>query len=381
MGPKKHQKPSSIISENAFEKLVLDDEMEQQQQLIQPHQMPPMQQQQQHLMPQPMQLQDSQEGMAEGPCRGRQPMRHPLAPEIVRYGDSHETPFNLVLKKDNQNREMEPIFSSILCPLVDRTIFENSGHLVRVFNHNLPIGSHEIGAFRLSIRNPENVPVFLYKNKNVVKEWAVNMIIDAARNNGNNICDDPALSYEEYSLHYTVKTLSDHGRKVFGGKSEVGIWVLHFPAFIEEETGRVYEDGSAERFHIIHAYVNMVPPAQRRREVEGGWRPRQPIAPPRSKSEPRAPPATSEGRPPEKKSRGAKAPLERELKLVKYGEEKEKERQELLRRAEEAEARAKKTAAAAAVPPFPALPPPNAAHAGGPTPWPTSRSTGPAFVY
>ena len=179
----------------------------------------------------------------------------------------------------NEPDEVYPI-DKLKNPLVNFSIFRNSGALIRIYNRNIPDEElpGELGSMRISTSRAENIPAYLCKEKGKIKSWAVHQTMSYFKEQRYNIGADPRLTIDEWTCKYTVASLSEYGRAILGS-NEAGLWVLYCPELYEEIVARRYEDGSEDRFLLLNVYVNLVNPDQRPRVPEGGWSPK-PLPPP-----------------------------------------------------------------------------------------------------
>ena len=82
-------------------------------------------------------------------------------------------PMNMRLKIDNEHREKEATFPEILNPYTHKSFFLHSGPVARIFYSNVPGVPQDIAVLRLTIRNPRNIPAFVYLNRETIKIWAL----------------------------------------------------------------------------------------------------------------------------------------------------------------------------------------------------------------
>lgn len=153
---------------------------------------------------------------------------------------------------------------------VNRSLWEHSGAIVRVFNCDIPDMPKEVGIFRLKASHPEHIPAILANEEAKFKGWALQQVKASTKKACHNVGEEDGLTMEEWGIRYVVASLSDYGKR-FLGDDEPGLWVLHCPEYIEESVRAKYDDGSEDRCHIIKMYINLVPPEFRIRQIEGGW--------------------------------------------------------------------------------------------------------------
>lgn len=173
-------------------------------------------------------------------------------------------------KLDLNDKLTECTPEKIKSPYVNRSFWEHSGVLIRVFNFNTPDIAPEIGVIRLRVAHTELIPAILARERPKIKHWALQQVVASLKEAGYNTALDPKLTNEEWSMRYTVTSLSSYGVKKLG-TNEAGLWTLHCPELIEETVLARYDDGSEDKCHILKLYVNLVPPEFRLRKIEGGW--------------------------------------------------------------------------------------------------------------
>jgi len=179
----------------------------------------------------------------------------------------------------------------IKSPYVSKTFWEHSGAIIRVYNCDVPGSPTEVGIIRLRASNIQYVPVVLARERQRIKNWALQHVHGSLKEACHNIGMDPRLTSEEWSMRYTVTTLSPYGRRMLG-EGEPGLWVLHCPEYLEEAIFARYSDGSDDRAHHLNLYINLVKPEHRIRKVEGGWIKEEET----DEKRPRAPPGRSYSR-------------------------------------------------------------------------------------
>jgi hypothetical protein len=175
-----------------------------------------------------------------------------------------------VRKLDLNDKIADCTGDKIRSPYVNRSLWEHSGVIIRVYNLNVPDIPPEVGILRLRIAHTELIPAILARERPKIKSWALQQVQASLKEACHNIALDPKLSCEEWTMRYTVSSLSAYGQGILGA-SEPGLWVLHCPELIEEVILAKYEDGSEDKGHILKLYINLVKPEHRIRQIEGGW--------------------------------------------------------------------------------------------------------------
>lgn len=193
-------------------------------------------------------------------------------------------------------------YPDVCSPYVSRTMWTLSGPVIKIVTQGLSFLPSEVYIFRLPDTRADNIPSLLYQQRVPIKNYAIGKIIETARANGCNLADHPQLTNGEWTLYFTVATVTDEVRAQTGNK-EVGLWVLHYPHMVKKQLGRTYEDGSTDEFHIILAHVNLVPAQHRLYVPEEGWIPTVPSKK-REAAPPAAPQPQDSGPTQEKRSRG-----------------------------------------------------------------------------
>ena len=178
-----------------------------------------------------------------------------------------------VYKIDLDEVDEEYPLEKRICPYVNKSLHRLSGVVIRILNQDIPQVPAEIGLMRLSVSRAENIPAILYREKGKLKSWAISQVRGALHESGHNNFDDKRFTVEEFTCRYTVSSLSDYGRLVLG-KDEPGLWVLHAPTLVQPVVAERFPDGSAETFHLLKVYVNLVKPEFRIRQIPEGWIPK-----------------------------------------------------------------------------------------------------------
>ena len=176
-------------------------------------------------------------------------------------------PMNMILKEDLNWQSPDPRFPAAFSRYVNRSFWIHSGPVIRVFNSNLEREPEEYGIIRIPKMEADAVPGFLFRNRNEVKRAALERIHFFTKESGYNLCLDPKVTLDEWTLRYTVSSLSPAGIEAAQGK-EPTLWFLHNPEFLQKRRGIVYEDGSREEYLVLNAYVNLVKPSYRIRQPQ-----------------------------------------------------------------------------------------------------------------
>ena len=285
-----------------------------------------------------------------------------------------ELPMSMRLKIDIEHKEKEPTYPDFLNPYTHKSFFLHSGPVVRIFNSNVPGVPQEVAVLRLTIRNPKNIPAFVYLNRETIKNWALDQIYPVVRENGYNTFADSRLSPSEFTLRWTISSLSQKGKEQFGPQGEVALWACFCPEFLAPQVVETYSDGSREQFLILNAYVNLVPVQSRIRQPPEGWNVRQVT------DERRKEAVSTDGRPAEKKPRNNFRNDYREW--VELGAENERKLREKELEIENLKKEAMRKLAPVPMPNhYPNISPASARSYGGPTPWVNPDKDIPKFVY
>lgn len=181
-------------------------------------------------------------------------------------------PMNLRLKSNEDRLSLinsRKLYPDFCCPLVNHSIFINSGPIMRVFNNGISGAPYEIGVLRLRGLHESSIPEFLYHNKLTLKKWAIEKIFKSLLENGSSHADHPKVKIDHFTAKFTVGTVNP-GVRAMMGSHDPGLWVFHFPEMLQMIRGFTYEDGSCEEFHLINFTVNLIPPNQRIRAAPAG---------------------------------------------------------------------------------------------------------------
>jgi len=170
---------------------------------------------------------------------------------------------------------------------VNKTFWVHSGALIRIMNTNCPDIPHDLGVIRLRTTKTEYIPAIIAKERLSIKNSALKQVLGAMREACHNIGTEPNLTLDEWSLRFTVTSLSEYGRRMLGPEEEPGLWVLHCPEFIEEAVYARYDDGSVGKFLMLKLYINLVRPEFRVHQPEGGWTKRPELGQEAGTGEPR----------------------------------------------------------------------------------------------
>lgn len=163
-------------------------------------------------------------------------------------------------------------YPALCCPLVNITHFTNSGPVIRVINNNLAMLPTAIGSIRLRHLHPDNIPVFIYRQRHALKDWAVDLVKARAKANGSNMAEHPKIQTSDFTMEFTVPTITALCKQLLN-TPEAELGVLHHPDQLLPYRAKTYPDGSVDEYLIIHLHCNLINASQRLHVPEGGWNP------------------------------------------------------------------------------------------------------------
>lgn len=226
----------------------------------------------------PLSTSDSDEYEVETVCNEEAPTNIHLlslnSPATKKMAQAQVTLRNkkaFLYKIDVHDEIPEYPLEKIKSAYVNKTFWVHSGALIRIINTNCPDIPTDLGIIRMRTTKTEYIPAIIAKERLSFKNSALKQVLGAMKEACHNIGAEPNLTMEEWTLRFTVTSLSEYGRRMLGPGEEPGLWVLHCPEFLEEAVYARYDDGSVGKFLMLKMYINLVRPEFRIRQPEGGW--------------------------------------------------------------------------------------------------------------
>lgn len=157
-------------------------------------------------------------------------------------------------------------------PLVSKTHFVKHGPILRVLTDGFKSVPNEVTTIRLDFLYEDSIPQFLYANMAILRKWGIDQVVTYHKVNGSNVLDHPKLDLHHFMVKFTISSLNPLVRDILG-THETGVWICHYPDFIQRLRGRSYEDNSSEDLIFINMHVVLIPIHARAHTPEGGWSP------------------------------------------------------------------------------------------------------------
>jgi hypothetical protein len=175
-------------------------------------------------------------------------------------------------ERERAMRAPAPYPDYVCLPMVNKTHFTKHGPILRLLTDGIKTVPSEVTSIRLDFLYEDSIPQFLYANLAALKKWGIDKVIEYTRQSGYNTLDHPKLDYHHFMVKFMFASLSPLLRETLG-TSEAGLWVCHYPDFIQRLRGRCYEDNSTEDVVFINMHVSLIPVHARVHVPEGGWSP------------------------------------------------------------------------------------------------------------
>ena len=151
------------------------------------------------------------------------------------------------------------------CPDYDQSFFRNKGAILNFFNPNTTGATQNIGGIRLPISDLEKIPGYLNRHRQRVKRLAVKFMEPHLRFAQCAIGAGELLTDDDYSLTFSIASLSEEGKSIWAGKrSEGPMYFALSNTFTKPLVWNVLPDGTKDYAHMIHGYVALLPSGQRR---------------------------------------------------------------------------------------------------------------------
>ncbi len=181
------------------------------------------------------------------------------------YQDTADVTMRAEVALDEKLEELQIEQSELECPDIDTSHFHNKGVIINFFNPNTTAATQNIGGIRLILDDIRRIPAYLHKHRQRLRHLAVKFLDKHIRFAQCAIGAGERLTDDDYSLTWSVASLSEEGQNVWAGKrSEGPLYFCMYDKLTRPVHLRTFPDGTEDRAYLIHGYIALLPAGQRR---------------------------------------------------------------------------------------------------------------------
>jgi hypothetical protein len=156
----------------------------------------------------------------------------------------------------------------VVCKFVDMTVYHNKGVLLQFINMNATGATTLIGGTRIHVRDIRKLPSFLDRHTAIVREYAVTQLHQHLLDTHCATGVTESLSFEDYSLSFSVASLSELGRKTIPmNRNEGPLLYCLCEHLVEPVPLFTNPDGTLNTAYIVNVYIHLLSASQRRGAV------------------------------------------------------------------------------------------------------------------
>jgi hypothetical protein len=156
----------------------------------------------------------------------------------------------------------------VLCKFVDMTVYHKKGVLLQFINMNSTGATTLIGGIRINVRDIRKLPSFLDRYTSNVREHAVSRLTQHMLDTHCATGVAESLCCEDYSLSFSVASLSEAGRKLVPMQRNEGPLLYCLCEHLVEPVPLFTNpDGTPNSAYVVNVYIHLLPASQRRAVV------------------------------------------------------------------------------------------------------------------
>ena len=196
--------------------------------------------------------------------RHHQDVNMSINPEQIPLPDPRMQPSPLAPRMQHLNI----MDADVRCEYVCSTMYKHTGVILQ-FVSNMGIGSSSIiGGIRLKLGDISQVPAYLSRYKQQVKQQAVRQLHRHMLDTQCAMGLGEVLTLDDYGISFMAASLTQRGYSLHPFERNEGpLFFCLFPGLVEPAVLRYDENGPAESAYIINVYINLLEPSKRRTVV------------------------------------------------------------------------------------------------------------------
>ena len=153
----------------------------------------------------------------------------------------------------------------MFCDFMESEMLQRKGCILQYVNLNSIGATNMIGATRINVTDARHVPMYLWRNKTIVRQHAVAALQQHLLDTQCSTGVMETLTVEDYSLSFSWASISEEGRSLNPfGRSELP---LAYAAFDRLVTPRPISRDDTQGSLVVNVFVMLQEPAKRRMSV------------------------------------------------------------------------------------------------------------------
>jgi hypothetical protein len=182
---------------------------------------------------------------------------------------SHHKP-DVVMKETTKNvpklvevndgiKSMSILATDAVCQYVDISLILYSGIYLQFVNLNATGSATMIGGVRIQLKDITKVPKYLSTNKSTILQWGASYLVQHLLDTQCPAAANEVITYEDFSISFSVATLSDEGRRLNPmGRNEGPVHFCVHPGLLQPAVLGRFTNGSIDEAHAINLYVHLL---------------------------------------------------------------------------------------------------------------------------
>lgn len=156
----------------------------------------------------------------------------------------------------------------VLCKYADMTVYHNKGVLLQFINMNATGATTLIGGTRIHVKDLRKLPSFLDRHTTIIRQHAVTQLHQHLLDTHCATGVTESLSFEDYSISYSVASLSEVGRRLIPMQRNEGPLLYCLCEHLVEPVPLFTNpDGTPNVAYVVNVYIHILSAAQRRQVV------------------------------------------------------------------------------------------------------------------